>query len=230
MASSRLFLLLPLLFAAGCSDLEDTLGFSSASAPAAAAPVRVSALAVADEPLAARTGAAILGQGGSAADAATAMFFTLSATYPAAAGVGGGGICLVRGASGQVQEFDFLPRAPAGGGPMAVPGAVRGFYDLQRAYGILPWQRDVSPGESYAGAGFPISAMLAQRIAAAQAVLRQDPVLAGEFLDASGRPRGEGVVVANPALAATLAQIRLKGAEGFYGEPLAAELTAGANL
>jgi gamma-glutamyltranspeptidase/glutathione hydrolase len=230
MASSRLFLLLPLLFAAGCSEVEDTLGFSDGNAPAAAAAVRVSALAVADEPLAAKTGASILAQGGSAADAATAMFFTLSVTYPAAAGVGGGGICLARSASGQVQEFDFLPRQPAGGGAMAVPGAVRGFYDLQRAYGVLPWQRDVSPGESYAGAGFPISAMLALRIAAAQSVLRQDPALAGEFLNSNGQPRGEGVVVANPALAATLSQIRLKGAEGFYGEPLAAEIAAGAGL
>src|SRR4029077_21083938 len=131
----------------GCSNITDTLGLSDSSA--SAPPSRTPGVAVADEPLAAKTGAAILTQGGSAADAVTAMFFTLTATYPASAGLGGGGICLVRDAGGRVQEFDFLPRRAANNGPFAVPGAARGFYDLQRAFGVLPWQRDVAPGESY---------------------------------------------------------------------------------
>ena len=49
---------------------------------------------------------------GSAVDAVTTMFFTLTATYPVAAGLGGGGICLVRDAGGRVMEFDFLTKAP----------------------------------------------------------------------------------------------------------------------
>src|SRR5438874_4799731 len=47
-----------------------------------------SGIAVADEPLAARAGATVLAAGGSAVDAVTTMFFTLSATYPVAAGLG----------------------------------------------------------------------------------------------------------------------------------------------
>ena len=54
-------------------------------------------------------------------------------------------------------EFDFLDRKPNGGGAYGVPGAVRGFYDMQRMYGALPWQRTVAPGEAYAATGFPIS-------------------------------------------------------------------------
>ncbi len=41
-------------------------------------------MAVSDEPLAARAGASALASAGSAVDAVTAMFFTLSATYPVA--------------------------------------------------------------------------------------------------------------------------------------------------
>src|SRR5471030_3254960 len=75
-----------------------------------------SGIAVADEPLAAKAGASVLASQGSAADAVTAMFFTLTATYPVAAGLGGGGICLVRDAGGQVTEFDFLTKAPKAAG------------------------------------------------------------------------------------------------------------------
>ena len=64
------------------------------------------------------------------------------------AGLGGGGICLVRDTQGRMREFDFLARAPNNGGTLAVPGAVAGFYDMQKAYGVLPWQRDVTPGEA----------------------------------------------------------------------------------
>src|SRR4051812_49166751 len=100
-----LALLAPLLLS-GCNDVGssvgDTLGLG-------AAPPRTSGLVVADEPLAAKIGAAILTQGGSAADAVTAMFFTMTATYPAAAGLGGGGICLVQ-SGGSVREYDFLAR------------------------------------------------------------------------------------------------------------------------
>ncbi len=88
------------------------------------------------------------------------MFFTLTATYPVAAGLGSGGICLVRDVSGQVTEFDFLTKAPKAGGYYALPGAVAGFATMHRLYGALPWQRIVAPGEAFASTGFPISEAL----------------------------------------------------------------------
>ena len=177
-------------------------------------------LAVSDEPFAARAGTAILAQGGSATDAASAMFFTLSVTYPVAAGLGGGGICLVRNSEGRIAEFDFLARAANNGGAYAVPGAVAGFYAMQKAFGSLPWQRVVAPAEAYAGAGFPISHVMAQRLAVTQSIVASDPVLAAEFLNA-GALKPEGSVAANTALAQTLARVRLSGADGFYKEAVA---------
>ena len=224
---ARLIALPMLLGAASCSGADRMLGLSRTDS---AAPLRTPGLAVADEPLAAQVGASILGQGGSAADAVTSMFFTLSATYPVAAGLGGGGVCLLRDTAGRVQEFNFLSRRATNNGPYALPTAARGFYDLQKTYGVLPWQRDVAPGESYAATGFPISFSLAQRIVAAQAQLRLDPQLAAEFLDSAGRPLPQGAVVANTALSQTLSALRLQGPQGFYSGPVAAQIEAAASL
>jgi gamma-glutamyltranspeptidase/glutathione hydrolase len=229
---------LPLLVLAGCSTWDSvtdsvgsTLGLSDDSPTKVAASNQSVAtrtgIAVSDEPLAAKAGAAVMSEQGSAADAVTAMFFVLTATYPVAAGLGGGGICLVQDpATGVATEFDFLARAANGGGAYAVPGAARGFYQMERSFGSLPWQRDVAPGEGLAATGFPVSQALAARLAAAQNVIRLDAALAAEFLDESGQPKPAGAILANPALAQSLSEIRLGGADGFYKGPAAARIVA----
>lgn len=183
-------------------------------------------VAVSDEPLAARAGAAVLTLHGSAVDAVSAMFFTLAATYPAAAGLGAGGICLVRDTSGRVTEFNFLTRAPSRGGAYAVPGGVKAFAEMQRLHGALPWQRVVAPGEAYAATGFPISQALSARLTAAQNIVRLDADLAAQFLDESGQPRAAGSEVRNPALGLTLGQIRMSGPDGFYKGAVGARIEA----
>lgn len=217
------FLALPLAaLLAGCS-ITDTISSTVSSAydstlggssGAAAAPD--TGLAVGDEPFAVKTGTAILAEGGSAADAVTAMFFAMTATYPVAAGLGGGGICLVADPAKGIREFDFLPRAAKAGGAFAVPGAVKGFYDLQNAFGALPWQRDIAGGEAFAASGFPISHTLAIRLANTLTIVRQDPALAAQFLDSTGRVKAEGTVITNAPLSQALSAIRLSGADGFY--------------
>ena len=183
-------------------------------------------IAMADEPLAARAGASVLQSKGSAVDAVTAMFFTLTTTYPVAAGLGGGGICLVSEASGRVIEFDFLAKAPRRAGAYALPGAVKGFATMHRVYGALPWQRVVAPGEAYAATGFPISQALAARLATAQNIIRLDASLAAEFLDETGNPRAAGTETKNLPLAESLGQIRLNGADGFYAGVVADRIIA----
>lgn len=172
-------------------------------------------LVVGDEPFAVNAATAVLAQGGNAVDAATTLFFALSVTYPVAAGPGGGGLCIARDASGVVGEFDFLPRAANRGGAYAVPMAVRGFFDMQKRLGSMPWQRTVSPAEVLADAGFPISQALASRLAGLEPVIRPDAALAAEFLDESGQLKKAGTVVTNPALARALSVIRQDGADGF---------------
>jgi len=208
-----------MLLLAGCSvDIGSSVGLGSATATPGA-------LVVGDEPFAVQSGAAILAQGGNAVDAATAMYFALSVTYPVAAGLGGGGICIVHDpVKNQTQEFDFVPRDAAGGGAYAVPGNVRGFALMQMAYGALPWQKVVSPAEVYARAGVPISKALARRLADGADVIRLDAGLSAIFLDEAGKPKSNGVVVTNPELAETLAAI--SGPEAFYSGTVADQIAA----
>jgi gamma-glutamyltranspeptidase/glutathione hydrolase len=236
MLSKRFLALIaaPALMLAGCQTIESlgdhtaaTLGLGE-DTPQSYTSSEVSqgqrAIAVADEPLAARVGAGVLTSGGNAVDTVAAMFFTLSATYPVAAGLGSGGICLVRDSAGQVSEFDFLTKAPKAGGAYALPGSVKGFAEMHRLYGALPWQRVVAPAEAYASTGFPVSQALAVRLAAAQNIIRLDAPLAAEFLDESGAPRAAGTEAKNVPLGVTLGAIRQGGADGFYRSDVAARI------
>ncbi|HSZ74479.1 MAG TPA: gamma-glutamyltransferase [Rhizomicrobium sp.] len=180
-----------------------------------------------DEPYAVKAGAAVLAQGGTAADAVTAIYFTLAVTYPVAAGLGGGGVCVVHDPATKANDaFVFLARDSSGGGAYAVPSNVRGFAALQTAYGTLPWQRDVASGEGYAATGFPISAALQTRVASAVDVVRLDASLASEFLDENGQVKPAGTVVKNTALGETLSAVRTGGWQGFYKSAVAQKLAS----
>ena len=199
----------------GCSEV------STISAP------QSSGLTVGDEPVAVQAGAKILSDGGSAADAAAAMYFALSVTYPVAAGLGGGGICLVHDpARASDEEIDFLVRDAARGGGYGVPGGPGGIALLQSGHGALPWQRIVAAGERLAAAGFPISHALAVRIADNLNLIRLDAGLSSELLDESGNPKAEGALASNPSLAQSLAAIRVSGPKEFYDGDIASRLVA----
>jgi gamma-glutamyltranspeptidase/glutathione hydrolase len=209
-----------LFLLAGCSfNLGSTLGLGGSDKP--------TAQVVGDEPFAVKVGAATLAQGGSAVDAATAMYFALSVTYPVAAGLGGGGICIVHDpAHNQSEEFDFLARDAAQGGAYAVPGNVRGFVLMQSVYGALPWQKLIAPAEGYARTGFPISRALAARLADAADVVRLDAGLAAEFMDESGQLKSTGSIALNAELADTLAAIRTQGSDAFYAGTVGDKIVA----
>src|SRR6266404_6765613 len=70
------------------------------------------AMVVAQEPLAADVGLAVLKSGGNAIDAAVAVGFALAVTHPSAGNIGGGGFMLVRMADGRTTFIDFRERAP----------------------------------------------------------------------------------------------------------------------
>lgn len=214
-----------MLFLTACSSIDNTLGFSDSSSSAEGPPP--AGLVVGDEPYAVKAGALVLSQGGSAVDAATATYFALAVTYPVAAGLGGGGVCVVHdAATGGSETYSFLARDAAGKGPFAVPGNVRGFSMMQSRYGRLPWQRDVSQGEGLAATGFPVSRALFARLTASQNVIRLDAGLSAEFLDESGKVKPVGSIVTNADLATTMASIReMRGPLGFYTGPVADKIS-----
>ena len=122
---------------------------------------------VSDEPRSALIGRDILSAGGNAVDAAVAVYFALSVTYPHAATLGGGGLCVVhRGLKGDLEALDFRPAiVTRNGQAAAIPGAVRGMFALHARYGAMAWESLLLPAERLARFGNPVSRALALQLA-----------------------------------------------------------------
>ena len=167
----------------------------------------------AGDPQAAAVGQRILRQGGNAADAAAAMYFALAVTDPGAAGLGGGGLCLIyQKASNSATVMDFRPGVSAAPGAVAVPGNVRGFAALQGRYGALHWGQVVAPAEIMARFGWQLSRASLQEIADQRAAGGAVPAL---FQGVAGQALREGETVRWPALGPHPTAIHFCGARGF---------------
>jgi len=190
------------------------------------------------EPHATRAAAAVLAEGGNAVDAAVAAGFALAVTYPAAGNLGGGGFLLYREPGGEAWFLDFREVAPAAAGPdlyrsseggvdrrgsrlgwraVAVPGSVPGLLEAHRRWGRLPRERLLAPAIQLAEEGIQLSAAEHRRLAAAAPLLARDPVARSVLLGPGGAAPPPGTLLRQPALAATLRQIAVAGAEAFRG-------------
>ncbi|MBC8240081.1 MAG: gamma-glutamyltransferase [Alphaproteobacteria bacterium] len=174
--------------------------------------------AVAEEPRAALVARDVLSAGGTAADAATAAFFTMTVTYPVAVGLGGGGICLYYDHHGNKTEtLDFRPLPAAAGGTIAVPGALRGMALLHSRYGRMAWAQLVAPAETMARVGHRISRALARRLQPQAERLMADATAAVLFLHPDGTPLAESENLVQVELASILTRIRTRGVSDLYG-------------
>jgi len=197
---------------------------------------------VADEPRAALVGRDILSSGGTAADAVSAMYFTMAVTLPSRAGLGGGGMCVAFDQeSGKTEALDFTALAPssipAGADrPSAVPANPRGFFALQARHGKLLWRQVITPAENFARFGHPASRAFARDLAAIGTAVLADPgaqVMYGS--KTGGGVAGEGEKLEQLDLAATLGMLRARGVGPFYTGPFASHfvestLRAGGSL
>ena len=198
------------------------------------------AMVVAQEPLAADVGLAVMKSGGNAVDAAVAVGFTLSVTYPFAGNIGGGGFMLVRMADGQAKFIDFRERAPgkatrdmylnAAGAPTkdsllgwraaGVPGTVRGLELARNMFGrtnAIAWQKLLQPSIELASKGFPISHSQMESFHAYAKHLSQpsSPDSKRIFLKGGSFYEFEENF-RQPELAGTLQRIARNGAKEFY--------------
>ena len=189
---------------------------------------------VADEPRAALVGRDILSSGGSAADAVSAMYFTMAVTLPSRAGLGGGGMCVAFDqASGATEVLDFTARAPsvmpAGADrPSAVPANPRGFFALQARHGKLLWRQVITPAENYARFGHPTSRAFARDLAAIGPAVLVDPGARAMYASRTGAGvASEGEKIEQLDLAATLGMLRARGVGPFYTGPFASNFVDG---
>jgi gamma-glutamyltranspeptidase/glutathione hydrolase len=190
---------------------------------------------VADEPRAALVAREVLATGGNAADAATALGFALSVTYPSRASLGAGGACLAFNplhdgpGNGVPEAILFMPRAaaavaPGADRPAAVPMLARGLFALHDRYGRQPFEPLVLPAQSLAQGGVVMSRAFATDLALVAGPLLADPTARAIFAGPGGRPLGEGDRLLQPALGATLGQLRNSGVGDMYQGVLAHQL------
>lgn len=208
-------------------------------------PVRAQhGMVVAQEPLAADVGLAVLKSGGNAVDAAVAVGFALAVTHPQAGNLGGGGFMLVRLANGKTTFLDFRECAPQkasrdmylddkgnptkesifGWRSSGVPGSVAGFALAHKKFGSQKWQQLIEPAVKLASEGFTVSPTFEKSLAGGSA-LATDPESKRIFLR-DGNPYKAGERFKQPELATTLERIAQSGAKGFYEGPTAKELAA----
>jgi gamma-glutamyltranspeptidase/glutathione hydrolase len=187
---------------------------------------------------ASRAGAEVLGEGGTAIDAAVATSAALSVLYPHMTGVGGDAFWLIydartravryidgggRAASRATVEafarrgLDEVPYRGPLPATLTVPGAVASWGMAHAAYGRLPLKRCLESAIGYAREGFPVTARLAQWREATREELAKSPEAAAIFLT-------DGATLSNPDLARTLEAIASDGWYGFYDGEVAREL------
>ncbi len=165
--------------------------------------------------------------GGSAADAAVALYFTLAVTLPSAAALGGGGVCVVHDPEAdRPYVVDFLPRATADGS-IGSPGNVRGMAILHARHGRMKWSQLLAPAED-AARGTSVSRALAADLTAHGRTLFGDPEMSRVFGRADGSVADEGDGIRQLDLVGTMSQIRREGAGALYGGPLAIRLAQAA--
>lgn len=213
---------------------------------AAKEPVRAKhGMVVAQEPLAADVGLAVLKSGGNAIDAAVAVGFALAVTHPMAGNIGGGGFMLVRLADGRSAFLDFRERAPGkatrdmyigpdgnatkdsifGWRSSGIPGSVAGFEAAHKSFGTKPWAELVLPAVELARNGFVVSHSFSDSLRGANEMLAADPESKHIFLR-DGNLYQPGETFKQPELADTLQLIADQGAKGFYRGETASRLAS----
>jgi gamma-glutamyltranspeptidase/glutathione hydrolase len=177
-------------------------------------------IVAADEPRAVQAGRDVLSAGGTAADAAAAMYFTMAVTYPSAASLGGGGSCIVHDKGKkktEVMEFPAVASVMASASPSAVPANPRGFFALHAKYGKLRFESLLADAERLARIGVPVSRALANDLSKAVPILGRDPAARAVFFDADGSVLKEGDLLRQPELAAVIANLRRNTGDFYTG-------------
>jgi gamma-glutamyltranspeptidase/glutathione hydrolase len=192
-------------------------------------------MVVAQEPLAADVGVAVLKSGGNAVDAAVAVGFALAVTFPYAGNLGGGGFMLIRMADGRTAFIDFREKAPRkaahdmyldasgnatkdsvlGWRAAGVPGTVRGLDLALKKYGTKPWAELLRPAIRLASSGFPISYPQMRSFKSNADGLSQFSESKRIFLK-GGAFYDWNETFQQPELARTLERIARHGAKEFY--------------
>ncbi len=190
-----------------------------------------------------KAGIQVLKEGGTAADAAVAVSFTLGVSEPFNSGLGGKLIALYYEAKTQkVYCIEALNQAPndldmpavlklslkdreKGYRSACVPGVVAGIAMMHDAWGKLPWKACVEPAVEAARAGYAVPAKQLTAYREKFDLLMEDPEARSIYLPGDRIPSA-GDIIKNPDLAKTLERIANDGPAEFYHGETAKQLVA----
>ncbi len=203
-------------------------------------------MVAANHPIGSAAGAQMFALGGNAIDAAVAALFALNVVEPQMVGLLGAGWINIRLADGTPVILDAYACAPAAAtpdmytpvsdtwpdymraendankiGPLAtgVPGALEGWCEALKGWGVLDLKTVLQPAIQVAESGFPVSRYLADSVAQNEPLLSRFPETARIFLP-GGRPLEPGIRLVQRDLAASLRDIADGGPDVLYNGPL----------
>ncbi|KAK9752728.1 hypothetical protein QE152_g4046 [Popillia japonica] len=183
----------------------------------------------------------ILRRGGSVADSAIAALLCEGVTNPHSMGIGGGFILTIyikrkgkaeilnarecapcRSNKYMFSECDDVKMDIASGGlSVAVPGELKGYWELHRKYGKLDWSELFTPTIRLLERGVYVSAYLSGIISRLAVEIISSPSLKAIFLNReTGELYKEGELMLRPKLVETLTKIAEKGPDYLYNGPL----------
>jgi gamma-glutamyltranspeptidase/glutathione hydrolase len=190
-----------------------------------------SGIAAADEPQAVLVGRDVLNLGGTAADAAVAMAFTMAVTLPSQVSLGSAGACLVFDpAQKVVKAITFVPQPSSSpdGGAGLVPAMPRAMFLLHARYGHVIWGQILGNAQRLATQGSPASRAFIRQLEPVSDEVLADSRARSAFLGSGDQPLTEGGMMRNPELGATLGRLALHGVGDLYSGNWAREFIGAA--
>ncbi|EBA12749.1 gamma-glutamyltransferase [Roseobacter sp. CCS2] len=205
-------------------------------------------MVAAANPVAVEAGAAVLREGGTAADAMVAVQAVLGLVEPQSSGLGGGAFLVWYDAtSGEVTTLDGRETAPlavtptlfqteegepmgfwdavVGGRSVGTPGTPMLMEEAHARWGLAEWGGLFTPAISLAEDGFTVSERLASSIAGGAERLQTFSRTADYFFP-GGEALQAGDTLVNADYANTLRLIAAHGSDAFYEGPIADDIVA----
>ncbi|KAG7308880.1 hypothetical protein JYU34_006141 [Plutella xylostella] len=186
----------------------------------------------------ASVGRSILEKNGSAVDAAIATLFCEGISCAQCMGLGGGFLATVYDAgSKQVRVLNARERAPGrttrdmfnnasstvGGLAIAVPGELRGYGELHKAYGRLPWADLVKPTAELCRNGHRITEYMGRVLKTHRDRIMAEPSMSELYVNPlTGDTYNEADLLKEPKLAQTLDIIAAEGPDAMHNGSLTA--------
>lgn len=199
-------------------------------------------MAATSHPLATQTAISVLKNGGNAIDAAIAANAVLGLVEPTGCGVGGDLFAIVWSADDKrlyglnssgpapikisIKEItnkglDAIP--PYGPLPVTVPGAVAGWVELHKKFGLMDFDLLFKNAIEYAEKGFPVTEVVAYYLKLSSENFINYPNFKKTWMP-DGKIPSKGEIFKNPNLASTYKKIASSYGEDFYKGTIANEI------